>query len=215
MTNPLVPRAPRRVEALLESLGADHDFTSEVLGDLAEEFALRVRWDGRAAARRWYYREALRTAPYLLADWARNFAGRDASSVVRAVVAGTVAGLGLDVFIKSSMMWLTFHVTGITFNAYWNHWMGLGSLIPYAIYLGWTMVVGLGSGFAAGVAGRRAPIVHAVIVTGIWAALMLGTGMRVPRPFLFSNVASMAVSMLCGGVLAAFHARRPETAETR
>jgi hypothetical protein len=41
-----------------------------VLGHLAEEFDLRARYDVRSA-RRWYPREALRVAPYLLRNWWR------------------------------------------------------------------------------------------------------------------------------------------------
>jgi hypothetical protein len=75
MTQP--PRTPRKAELLLEALGARSDFRDALLGDLAEEHAVRAERDGAAAARRWYYREAIRAAPYLLRDWSRHLRARD------------------------------------------------------------------------------------------------------------------------------------------
>ena len=57
---------PRSIEILLEALGAEPHYREAVLGDLAEEFALRAERDGEASALRWYRREAVRTAPHLL-----------------------------------------------------------------------------------------------------------------------------------------------------
>lgn len=60
---------PRSAERALEALGADPDFCEAVIGDLAEEFAIRAAWDGPVVARRWYFRESLRVAPHLLRNW--------------------------------------------------------------------------------------------------------------------------------------------------
>lgn len=65
-----------KTEALLESLGADPAFAEDVLGDLAEEYALRAEQDGVAAARRWYAREALRSAPHLVRNAIRHLGPR-------------------------------------------------------------------------------------------------------------------------------------------
>src|SRR4051812_18540864 len=70
-------RPPVAAEALLTSLGARADFREPLLGDLAERFALRVERDGTASARRWYWREAVRTMPHLLGDWARSLRARE------------------------------------------------------------------------------------------------------------------------------------------
>ena len=43
-------RPPRVAEAVLESLGAQPEFRDDVLGDLAEELAIRAGWDGERAA---------------------------------------------------------------------------------------------------------------------------------------------------------------------
>jgi hypothetical protein len=64
--------APPAAESLLESLGADSAFAEDVLGDLAEEYALRAAGDGVAAARWWYVGEALRSAPHLILNAIRH-----------------------------------------------------------------------------------------------------------------------------------------------
>jgi hypothetical protein len=63
---------PRTLESVLASLGAQPDFRDAVIGDLAEEFGEHAQRDGADAARRWYYREALRAIPHLVRSWARS-----------------------------------------------------------------------------------------------------------------------------------------------
>ena len=76
---PIVPRTPTPgtgsptvAERLLQAIGADPVFAEVVLGDLAEEFALRAARDGVVAARWWYTCEALRSAPHLIRSWLRH-----------------------------------------------------------------------------------------------------------------------------------------------
>ena len=73
---------PRLAESFLASLGAQPEFRDGVLGDLAEELSLRTAWDGARAARRWYYREAMRAVPHLLRDWARGLRVRDVTRLI-------------------------------------------------------------------------------------------------------------------------------------
>jgi hypothetical protein len=63
---------PRFAETVLTSLGATAEYRDAVVGDLAEELAWRAQLDGPAAARRWYYREAVRSIPHLLGNGARS-----------------------------------------------------------------------------------------------------------------------------------------------
>src|SRR4051812_28744811 len=109
-----MPAAPRHVEALLQSLGADREFTDDVLGDLAEEFYVRCRWDGVTAARRWYYGQALRTAPHLLRDWGRRLQMRDTAPLAWGFLAGLVTKAVLG-FLAARV---TFWVTGIPLDSY-------------------------------------------------------------------------------------------------
>lgn len=62
----LWPAGQPIVERVLVALGADAEFLSAVLGDMAEEFAARAERDGVGAARIWYGREALRSAPHVV-----------------------------------------------------------------------------------------------------------------------------------------------------
>lgn len=78
LTSP-APPVPRAAERLLEGLGADAEYREALLGDLAEEYATRLAYDGPGAARRWYRREALRVAPHLLRDWTRRLRWRGAA----------------------------------------------------------------------------------------------------------------------------------------
>lgn len=63
--------SPPLPERVLLALGVDPDFAEAVLGDMAEEYALRAARDGIGAARWWYSREVLRSAPHFLRSWFR------------------------------------------------------------------------------------------------------------------------------------------------
>jgi hypothetical protein len=86
-------------ERLLHSLGAHPAFADALLGDLAEERARRAAEQGSTAARWWYAREALRSAPHLLWNALRHGGprGRARAAVALAAVAlvPTVATLAL------------------------------------------------------------------------------------------------------------------------
>src|SRR5581483_10272427 len=60
---------PRITERLLEALCPPSPFRDGVIGDLAEEFGRRTYADGPLAARRWYYGQAIASAPHLVAYW--------------------------------------------------------------------------------------------------------------------------------------------------
>lgn len=81
---------PRWTERLLTSLGAEPRYREAILGDLAEEFTIRVEEQDVRTARRWYRREAWRAVPHLLASWMRALTLRD---VVRLALAVIVAGV--------------------------------------------------------------------------------------------------------------------------
>lgn len=75
-------------ERLLATLGANPAFVDAVLGDLAEERALRMEREGRVRAQLWYAREAIRAVPHLLWNAVRH---GGASGRLRGV--GLLAGL--------------------------------------------------------------------------------------------------------------------------
>ena len=70
-------KSPRSIERLLVSFGADPVYRDALLGDLTEEFAIRVEEQGAGVARRWYVREAIRSVPHLLWSWLRRCGPRD------------------------------------------------------------------------------------------------------------------------------------------
>ncbi|MEO8622388.1 MAG: hypothetical protein ABI625_15055 [bacterium] len=76
-------------EWLLHAIGGETAFTDSVLGDLAEEYAMRAERDGARTARLWYAREALRSAPHLLQSAIRH--GTPHARTRIATVAGALA----------------------------------------------------------------------------------------------------------------------------
>ena len=87
---------------MLEALGADLAFHEDIVGDLAEEYALRVEWDGRVAARRWYYRESVRVAPYLLRDWLRGLGWRDVASLITVILWSSLSVATLESLLQAA-----------------------------------------------------------------------------------------------------------------
>ncbi len=81
-------------ERLLIVLGADPEFVAAVLGDLAEEYAIRAGRDGRLVARLWYAREAMRSAPHVVRSAITRGSPR-----VRARIALTLAVLAMIVTV--------------------------------------------------------------------------------------------------------------------
>jgi hypothetical protein len=69
---PAADTTRRRAERTLQALGVDRAFAEDLLGDLAEEYALRAAHDGVASARRWYAAEALRAMPHLVRSAVRT-----------------------------------------------------------------------------------------------------------------------------------------------
>jgi len=78
-------RPPRTWEALLDGFGASRPYAQDLIGDLAEEFALRAERDGRRSARTWYRNQTLRSVPHLFIDWFRAARRRDYARVLTAV----------------------------------------------------------------------------------------------------------------------------------
>jgi hypothetical protein len=190
--------APRTAERLLEMLGTESEFRDLVLGDLAEEFGMRVQWDGQAAARRWYYREGLRVAPYLLRDWWRGSQKKHARYLARVVLASSAALMALE--------WLLQRVKGLLLPTESARAMAAG--LPL-LMLAWTLVSGLFAGYVAARIGRRAPIHSALLMAVAWAALMLRSGWpSVPPWFLALNVTTMVAATIAGGLFRVAHTIR-------
>ena len=162
---------PRRMERLLESFGADTEFRDAVIGDLAEEFAIRASEDGVHAARRWYRREALRVAPYLVRDWWRGLRGKDRWYYARTVVLSGVALYLFDLGTRLAM-----YAIDPGLRSVWDALREFGDaglfLFP-VLMLVWTLVDGVFGGYIAARIGRRAPLTSALALGAACAAFMI------------------------------------------
>ena len=201
---------PRRAEALLQSLGADPELADDVLGDLAEEFEVRRRWDGARVARRWYYREAVRTAPCLLRDWRRRFGLRDAMPLTWALLAGFAA----ESIVAALFLRLTAMVTGVPLGTWLHHMQTTGDVIPWLIAMMVLVrtVPPMAAGFVVGAIGRRAAVPYSMLVSGAMLALMALraalSGVALTRAIVITG-GWLAVWCLAGAVVSTLCLQRP------
>jgi len=175
--------APRRTERLLESLSADTEFRDEILGDLAEEYALRVRWDGPNEARRWYRREGARVAPYLVRDWMQTLRWRDAGYFATAIGAASLVQWAFVIWTDRAVLSVVHHGVPIP-------------LIPL-----WTAIDAIVGGYVVTLFARRAPLQTLLAFTLGWTALFLGVKHHLTSPFWIANTAGFALGALLGGLL--------------
>ena len=205
---------PRRMEQLLEALGADTEFRDAVLGDLAEEFAIRASADGEDAARSWYYSESLRVAPYLVRDWWRSLRGGDVARFAGIVLLSSAA---LNVFEVVTRV-VVFALPG--FGSLWDTLLGwgiAGPLLFQAIMLLWTFVDGMFGGYVAARLGSRAPLTGALALGAAFGIFMLLTTILlvdsspIALAFRSLNIATLVAGIITGGVLVSARApRRPD-----
>lgn len=196
--------APRKAERLLEALGADTDFRDSVVGDLAEEFGIRLQSDGPGAARRWYYRESLRVAPYLLHDWCRHLRWSHLGYFANVVLWSSLAAIVLDLSVRLGVSTLLLLTGGVTLDEL-PHSVGF-----VALMLAWTLIDGAGAGYVAARIGRRAPLPSALLVALTWMGLMIRSGWHVvPSWFLAVNVIMMVSGVIAGGAVPASRSARP------
>lgn len=195
----ITPRTPpRTAERLLEALGAGPEFRDALLGDLAEELAIRAVYDGERAARRWYRQEALRVAPYLLRDWASRLRGRDAMRLVGLVSA--VSGLvGVSLWGMLTAVEVTVErIVGPTTFPW--HDPQPGALTLGLMLLGYVAVAAAG-GWMASRREERAPAVAALALGIAWATLVLVIPLPSRAPLPGWYLLAPAVAVLTGTTL--------------
>ena len=94
---------PRWIERILSACGAEPRYRDGLLGDLAEEFTIRVEEQGVRVARRWYRREALRSVPHLLLSCLRGVRALDLARLLAVtalvVIATRLAGIATQLAI--------------------------------------------------------------------------------------------------------------------
>jgi hypothetical protein len=196
---------PRRVERVLESLGADEGFCDDVLGDLAEEFAVRAAWDGGRMARRWYYRESLRVAPHLLRSWWRRLGWRDVFRLTEGIVWSAIAIVAMQSVAGAFALKLA-DVFGIAPLRLMEVVARLQTL------LFGNALMSLATGYFAASLARRARVPSALTVATFWAAFMSFAWFRYPgmAPAWFNGINLIVCfsGIAFGGVLRA--SREPD-----
>jgi hypothetical protein len=151
---------------MLASLGADPYLRDVVLGDLAEEFATRLEFDGAPAARRWYLGEAIRNIPFLLRSWRRGATWRDVPRIlgIAAKAYGLLLLIGLLLDTIGFAAWVVLDLPPLrqlVLNT------GAAAFVSLSLAV---MVSCLGGYFAAKL-DDRTPIVSAVSFGVLWAAV--------------------------------------------
>lgn len=193
MTTP--PRVP---EALLASLGAPADFRDPLLGDLAEEYALRADRDGAPSATQWYVAQAIRSAPHLLRAWARS-AGWEEVRRVGGIVLLTYVLTAIVVLLLELMAWSAANALGVTLR---TPVQGQVHPLFWALAIGAGVVCTVTAGVIAAWLDRETPVLSALAVGVVWATLastsMLATG--APGMSLWYRVCAPAM-VLAGTVL--------------
>jgi hypothetical protein len=166
----MTPAVPSTPERLLEGLGAEADFRDALLGDLAEEYAIRLAYDGPAAARRWYRGEALRVAPHLLRDGLRRLHRRDVRRFARVVLISHVVAYFAHLALAGTMIQAVHLVGGRrvddplfrswTVQLSWDDPLRGGAAI--ALLLTFTALAPVLSGFVAASTEDEAPFFPAL-----------------------------------------------------
>ena len=82
--------SPPPVDSALISLGCDPAFISDVFGDLREQYADRAAHEGVLAARWWYVREIVRSAPHVIWSAIRNGSPASRARLAAYTLAGVV-----------------------------------------------------------------------------------------------------------------------------
>ncbi|MGZ3373770.1 MAG: hypothetical protein ACXU9Z_10840 [Gemmatimonadaceae bacterium] len=104
--HPELASPPKTNSALLTdralvALGGDPAFIADLLGDLSEEYKYRAAHDGVCAARLWYARELVRSAPHLVWN-----AIRHGTPAARARLAASILAVVVT-FSVLTLAWLT------------------------------------------------------------------------------------------------------------
>jgi hypothetical protein len=173
-TSPITP--PRAAERLLEALGAEAEFRDALLGDLAEEHAIRAAYDGERAAGRWYRREALRVAPHLVRDGARRLGWRGVRRLAGVVLTAYTAAHFVHIALSGTMMQGVVLLAGNphtpryygSLQLSWAH--PIRGALALAMLLTFTALAPVVSGFVAASTEDEAPLFPALAL----GALQLG-----------------------------------------
>lgn len=163
MTSSPNPAVPPRAAAGIIRLFATAEACNLILGDLAEEFSSVALESGGASARRWYWRQTLRTLPHLLVGALR------AAPLLTAVAA--IGGFLLRRLLARVPDLATFAILGRC-DIYEHHFGLYRFLTSTALDIEHVCTFLLVGGFVAVVARKRA-MAPAVLLAIFYTALAL------------------------------------------
>ena len=190
---------PRFTESLLTTVGATPEYAELVIGDLAEEFASRVRHDGVSAAQRWYRREAVRSLPHLFRNGFRECGLRGVTHFL---------GVAVTAWLFVAMtLGTAFSILFSTVIRVWPEYRqvieGGTGWVPFVLFI-LSSATFTGGMFAAWL-DKRAPLASAAALGVVWATtelVLMATGRVGPTPFWFPFVIPplMLALAVAGGV---------------
>jgi len=190
-----------RVEALLAALAADAPYRDAILGDLAEEFAIRVEEQGVVEARRWYRLQALRTAPHVLRQWARRLRSFDIAQLIAFTMIGNVA-IGLVGRAIRTAIVMSFGVAvdnSALVDIAWRDLVEAQAVHANLAYFGGAASSVL-FGYVLARLQRRAPLATCVVVGAALLVQLFLIAFLVDRPGLWLRL-TLAVVVASGTVL--------------
>ena len=191
---------PRIATSLLEGLGADQEFRDAVIGDLAEEFAIRLEYDGVDAARRWYYREVIRTAPHLLRNWAWRLRPREVARVAGVVLASYVTVAMIGALIAKIVM----SVTAAFDVALTLQRLPLTNPIMLAAALFLGLLPSTFGGYVAARFDAKSPLISALALGMMWASAAAIAGAidtAFPMWYKLAVLFVLTIGTTVGGIL--------------
>lgn len=195
----------RRIEALLSALAADAPYRDAILGDLAEEFAIRVEEQGEPEAQRWYRRQALRTAPHLLRLWARRLSSFDMAQLVAFTLLAQVTAGVINTAVRAAIvMYYGVPIDDAQIvNIAWRDLTEWSALPTRLISLSVAAVSLFGAGYALSRLERRSPLATCMVVGSVLSLEAILTaiyGGAVPMWAACGFAAISVMATVAGGV---------------
>jgi hypothetical protein len=191
---------PLTAERLLQGLSARTDFRDGILGDLAEEYAERAEREGVPAARRWYYREAVRAVPHLLLHWARSLRVREVRRLVNVLFASYFLVM-MFIAVLTIMVRSTLETLGMSagFLAALSQPSGtFGGLVMVAVAA--TLM-----GYCAASLDKKTPFASAIFLGMLWSSAGILTlfiaGIHDSAWYFVAGAIVMVVGTTVGGML--------------
>jgi len=186
---------PPRIAAWLVDLFAPEKQAESIRGDLLEEFSDLTSKSGGAFARRWYWRQSVKTIAYLIGSGFRFAPWRIAGAVLigRLLVRYGLMLSEAGVVAVTRIYPVTPNYDHTNVIALWTFW------VPLAVQIGWVVeAVFIGCVVAMAAKGREMVAVLALVLTFSAQRLSRVLRFRFAQPGIFVAV---MVAFVIGGVI--------------